>query len=205
MSVDVRNDHPSQRVGLQRLARHLRGVLRVLDRGRAHVDVRLVTDRAMRRLNRDWRGVDRATDVLSFALQEGGAPDLGPHGPVDLLGEIVVSLDAARRQARLVRESARQLGAAERAVRGYGVTLEAMFLATHGVLHLLGHDHVEAEQAEVMEQWERRLLADVTTLDIHAPDRSEHGVRTARIRHPETSPGRRDGSNSSAEGGLGAR
>ena len=188
MSVEVRNDHPTQRVGVRRMAQHLRGALRTLGRGRAHVDVRLVTDQAIRPLNRHWRGVDRATDVLSFALQEAGAPDLGPlgpedllgpvklPGPMDLLGEIVISLDAARRQARQVRAMARRDGALSGEVRRYSVTVEAMFLATHGLLHLLGHDHQEAAEADAMEALERRLFAGVTALDVHASDRTDHGL-----------------------------
>src|SRR5437016_8118775 len=78
-----------------RLARHARRILRGLGLDGAELSVVLVADREMRTLNRRWRGRDRPTDVLSFAQREGrgGAPD-------GLLGDVVLSVDTARRQAR---------------------------------------------------------------------------------------------------------
>ena len=81
------------------------------------MSVTLVSDPEMRKLNRRWRNQDRPTDVLAFA-QEGPAPDL--------LGDVVISLPAARRQAR---------------ERGHALEEELRTLLIHGVLHLLGHDH----------------------------------------------------------------
>lgn len=92
----------------------------------------------MRVLNREWRGKDRPTDVLSFAQQEGpgGAPD-------GLLGDVVISLDTACRQA---------------AERGSRVGPEADRLLIHGVLHLLGYDHECSEtEARRMQRRERAL------------------------------------------------
>lgn len=89
----------------------------------------------MRRLNRDWRGKDRTTDVLSFP-QAGPAPGL--------LGDVVISLPAARRQAAA-------------AGRSLGRELDALLI--HGVLHLLGHDHEGgAAQARRMRRLEASLL-----------------------------------------------
>jgi probable rRNA maturation factor len=86
----------------------------------AEVHVVLTGDDELRRLNRTYRGLDRPTDVLSFP--DG---DPLPTGGV-LLGEIVVSLDTARRQA---------------AALGHGELRELEELVLHGALHLLGHDH----------------------------------------------------------------
>jgi probable rRNA maturation factor len=80
--------------------------------------VRFVGDRAMQRLNRDFRGCDSTTDVLSFPGEE--SPE-GRH-----LGDIAVSVPAARRQAR---------------VAGHSVGRELRVLLLHGVLHCLGYDH----------------------------------------------------------------
>ncbi|MGQ0732728.1 MAG: rRNA maturation RNase YbeY [Acidobacteriota bacterium] len=90
-------------------------------RARGAVTVALVSDRRMRALNRTFRGVDRATDVLSFPT--GGEP-LSDAG--DALGDIVIASGVAARQA----------GEA-----GHSVGTELRVLALHGLLHLLGHDH----------------------------------------------------------------
>jgi probable rRNA maturation factor len=94
--------------------------------------VRLVGDRTMRAFNRDFRGVDKTTDVLSFPGQ-GGAD--GRH-----LGDVVISAPQAVRQA----------GAA-----GHSVARELRILVLHGLLHCLGYDH-ESDGGE-MERLERRL------------------------------------------------
>jgi rRNA maturation RNase YbeY len=98
----------------------------------------LVSDAVMRRLNRQWRGADRPTDVLSFAQAEGqgGAPE-------GLLGDVVISVDTARRQAR------------ERAAP---LARELDRLLIHGVLHLLGYDHERSPaEAQRMQRRERAL------------------------------------------------
>lgn len=99
------------------------------------LSVSFIGDRSMRELNREWRNIDRATDVLSFT-QEGG-PD------PTLLGDIVISLETAERQ------SAR-----------YGSTLheEIKKLIVHGVLHLTGHDHKKKKEQEKMWEEEARLM-----------------------------------------------
>lgn len=96
----------------------------------------LVRDPEIRELKREWFGKDEATDVLSFP---GGETLVGPRQ----LGDIVISLDTARRAAR-----------------EFGTTLErelALYLA-HGLLHLLGHDHQNRRDARAMEKLERKLL-----------------------------------------------
>jgi len=99
-----------------------------------------VDDEAIRALNRRWLGRDRATDVLSFPMREGRfADDAGA-----LLGDVVISLETALRMARRRRVSADRIVA---------------HLLVHGVLHLLGHDHVgSARRRTAMRAEERRLL-----------------------------------------------
>ena len=121
-----------------RLARHARRLLRALRLDGAELSVVLVADREMRTLNRRWRGHDRPTDVLSFAQREG--PGGAPGG---LLGDVVISVDAARRQARQ---------------RGETLGREADRLLIHGLLHLLGYDHERsAAEARRMARRERAL------------------------------------------------
>ncbi len=105
------------------------------------LSVSLVGDRAIRRLNRTWRKKDKATDVLSFPAGELPKGTPGPR----LLGDVVISLDTARRQAK-----------------EYGRTLEAevsRYLA-HGLLHLLGHDHERPQEARKMAAVEEKLLGE---------------------------------------------
>ena len=104
----------------------------------AELSLLLVSDAVMRRLNRQWRGQDRPTDVLSFAQAE------GPTGaPPGLLGDVVISIDTARRQAA---ECAAPLAS------------ELDRLLIHGVLHLLGYDHERSPaEARRMQRRERAL------------------------------------------------
>jgi probable rRNA maturation factor len=92
-------------------------------RARGTVTIMLTGDAAMRRLNREWRDVDRVTDVLSFPTDDDG-PRV--RGQARHLGDIVIATGVARRQAL-------------RAGHAYGTELKV--LALHGLLHLLGYDH----------------------------------------------------------------
>ena len=97
------------------------------------VTVVVTTDRRIRRLNRAWRGVDKATDVLSF-------PAGDDPGPARHLGDLVISRETAARQARN---------------EGHALATELRVLALHGLLHLLGYDH-ERDSGR-MARIERRL------------------------------------------------
>jgi probable rRNA maturation factor len=98
-------------------------MLRALELDAAELSVLLCDDPEMRILNRRHRGLDRATDVLAFAMAEGEAMVVkGPR----LLGDVVISLDTAVRQARAAGKSTRA---------------EVTLLLAHGLLHLLGFDH----------------------------------------------------------------
>jgi probable rRNA maturation factor len=125
--------------GAERAARRLRtraaAFLRALGRPDAELSVVLVGDRRIRALNRAWRRIDAATDVLSFPLSD--PPGIGP-----LLGDVVVSYQTAVRRARAEgRSTEDELG---------------RYLA-HGILHLLGYDHEGAADARRMAEQEAAL------------------------------------------------
>jgi len=167
-SVWLRQEQMSQLFGRERsvITKHLRNVLKAQGRPRAIVEVTLTDDDDIRAMNREWRKVDSVTDVLSFALQEGEAMP----GAEELLGDVVVSLDTAARQAaQMAREHAETHGS-------YGLYEKVAFLATHGVLHLLGYDHIKAADAAVMEALESELMAPITSAPLHALDRTDHAT-----------------------------
>ena len=119
------------------LGRWLAGVAPRAARG--EVAIALVSDARMRVLNRSYRGVDRATDVLSFD---------GSHEPADRrrltahLGDLVIATGVAARQARDA---------------GHSYQTELRVLALHGLLHLLGYDHESAADGGRMKRAEMRL------------------------------------------------
>jgi probable rRNA maturation factor len=117
----------------------LRRALLALDRGRSSATVVLTDDAEIRALNRDYRKHDRATDVLSFHLQELSGPEDPASAGINL-GDIVISVETARRRAGRKRLQ----GELER-------------LAIHGLCHLFGHDHKRRAEAQVMFALERRL------------------------------------------------
>ena len=99
-------------------------------------------DATIATLNGTWRHTPQATDVISFAALDGDGPR--PDAPFVELGDIIVSVDTARRQAR---------------EHGHGLVHELRWLVSHGLLHLLGWDHPDAAQLTAMLQCQERLLA----------------------------------------------
>ena len=116
--------------------------IEALELGEVEVSVVLCDDAFIHPLNRDYRGKDSPTDVLSFAQREGEFAD--PNDP--MLGDILVSLDRAKDQA----ES-----------RNHPLSQELSLLLVHGLLHLLGYDHIDDDDAEEMEALEKKLLAQI--------------------------------------------
>lgn len=110
----------------------------------AEVSVMLVDDASIHSLNLQYRNVDRATDVLSFAMMEGeDFPELEDIDAVPL-GDIVISLERAREQAEEY---------------GHSFEREVAFLAVHGMCHLLGYDHqTESDRIQMREKEESVLM-----------------------------------------------
>ena len=123
-------------VSRARLARAVDRALAAVGRPAGTVEVTVVDDAEMRGLNAGWRGVHRRTDVLAFPLETPG--EASP-----LVGQIVVSADAAARQARRL---------------GVPLAVELELLATHGTLHLVGWDDRDPVEADLMHRREREIL-----------------------------------------------
>ena len=145
----------------------------------AELAIVLTDDAAMRRLNRNWRGVDAPTNVLSFATKNPGNwhmrdrvsdeldKRLGKH-----LGDIVLAYETVKREAR--RE-------------GKPFDHHLAHLAVHGFLHLLGYDHASSAEARRMETMERAVLRDLAVPD---PYRANHSTAGHGGRRPAKRPGR---------------
>ena len=123
----------------------------------AEVDLTLVDEERIHEINREFRQIDRATDVLSFPLIE--YPAAGDFGQVEenddnfnpetgeaLLGDIVLCIPKVKEQA---------------AAYGHSELREYAFLITHSMLHLMGYDHMTPEEASVMEAKQRQILEDL--------------------------------------------
>jgi probable rRNA maturation factor len=115
--------------------------------GVAEVTVVLTDDNEQQELNKQWRGFDKSTNVLSF-------PQLEPFTPVSgLVGDITLAIETLEREADEM-----------------GITFEAHFthLVVHGFLHLLGYDHIEEDEAVEMETLETKILAGLGIADPYA-------------------------------------
>lgn len=142
MPVELQNRRRHPRVANRFALTRAKQILEALGESASELSIVLTDDAAIRELNRDYRGKDKATDVLSFSLLEGDEPvAFGPRA----LGDVVISMDTAARQARSI---------------GHSLEDEVTRLLIHGVLHLLGHDHVNGgHQARKMRQEEDRIAA----------------------------------------------
>lgn len=110
------------------------------------VDVSLVDDETIHQVNRDYRNVDRVTDVISFAFNDDKDPkdQINSLDVQKMLGEILICLPQAKRQAAEI---------------GNSLERELSFLFTHGLLHLLGYDHMTPEDEAIMFPLQEKILS----------------------------------------------
>lgn len=144
----------------QAVAAALAGAGAALGDGPVEVSVRLTDDAEMQRLNSDYRGKDKPTNVLSFPMH---GPDVlagwAASGETDLLlGDLALGHETVVREA---------------AEKGIAIEAHVMHLIVHGTLHLLGHDHLDDPSAEAMEALETRILAG---LGIEDPYLEHNGI-----------------------------
>ena len=115
------------------------------------LSVVLTTDENIHEYNREYRSVDRPTDVLSFPADEGDDLLAPPDG---FLGDIMISIPRAREQAKAL---------------GHSTEREILFLTVHGVLHLLGYDHMRPEDEQIMLPVQRSIVEEI---ELSAKNRS---------------------------------
>ncbi len=123
-----------------------------VDVGDSELAVMLTDDAGITTLNRNWRGMDKPTNVLSFpALQPRGPRN--PDDPPRMLGDIAIAYETTRKEA-------------DEEQRPFEHHLS--HLAVHGFLHLIGHDHEQDQEAETMESLEREILSQLGIPDPYA-------------------------------------
>lgn len=114
-------------------------VLLLEESNNCEVSIYITNDEEIQELNRIYRNVDAPTDVLAFAMREGEDGELNR----EILGDVIISISTAEKQANEF---------------GHSLEKEIALLVAHGVLHLLGYEHEEASQANVMKQKEMLVL-----------------------------------------------
>jgi probable rRNA maturation factor len=140
----------------------------MLSTGGAELAIVLTDDSAVRMLNRDWRGIDAATNVLSFPIERAG-------GKPPLLGDIVLAYETIAREAR---------------AEGKPFAHHVAHLAVHGFLHLNGFDHERDDEAIAMEQAERKILRRLAIPDPYRRRRqaAKPQVRASATRRRKSNP-----------------
>ena len=111
------------------------------------ISVTFVRSAAIHKINRDYRGIDRPTDVISFAIND--SPDLIDDGEKDL-GDLFININYACRQAKEY---------------GHSLKREVCFLFTHGLLHCLGYDHMKPEDEKIMFALQEKILDPIVPRD----------------------------------------
>lgn len=124
-----------------------------LARRKLAVTLSLSNDAAVKVLNRQWRGKNKPTNVLSFPFDEEGFGIPVPKGMPEPLGDIIIARETVLREAESEGKTNRH---------------HLMHLVVHGMLHLLGYDHMTPDEAEEMEQREREILARLKVPDPYA-------------------------------------
>jgi probable rRNA maturation factor len=143
------------------LRRTVRAAAAELSTGGVELAIVLTDDSAIRLLNRHWRGIDKATNVLSFPTQDAmqdGAQDTAEHacGQPPIIGDIVLAYETIAREARS---------------QGKPFAHHLAHLAVHGFLHLNGYDHEQDDDADTMERLERTILRRLRVPDPYRPIR----------------------------------
>jgi len=142
-------------VGLRRRVRQLELVMDLVDK---EACITLVSNQRIHELNRDYRAKDAPTDVLSFPQNEGEMAFINPS----VLGDIVISVERAQEQYRGVPQAGRPTDTHS---ADWTLLDEVTHLLIHGLLHLLGYDHLVHSDAEAMEDEERRIWSKLRLLD----------------------------------------
>ena len=138
-AIDYIEDNLTEVLDIKDIETLLNNTVKFLSIEEAIFNVIIVNDEKIHEINREYRNVDRPTDVISFALED----DKTMTSEVRILGDIYISIDRARSQAEDF---------------GHSLLRELSFLAVHGFYHLLGYDHMTEEDEKVMFKKQEEVL-----------------------------------------------
>lgn len=137
---EIINDTDKEVCELEKLNNYIKYVVNELKLDRCEFNIIIIDNERIREINREYRKIDKETDVISFALEDN--MDIS-YDDFRLLGDIYISIDRCYEQAMEY---------------GHSREREICFLATHGILHLLGYDHMESEDEKEMFSLQNKLL-----------------------------------------------
>lgn len=138
--LTIEDDNYSSEESLEIINKSIEKTLEVMDlHSNYEVSVTLVDGKTIRELNREYRGVDKVTDVLSFPLDFGSELDM----PITPLGDVVINLEKIKEQAEEF---------------GHSEMRELSYLTVHSLLHLLGFDHIADEDRKDMREKEKEIM-----------------------------------------------
>lgn len=137
---EIINDTDKEVVELEKLNNYIKYVVGELELEKCEFNIIIIDNERIREINREYRKIDKETDVISFALEDN--MDIS-YDDFRLLGDIYISIDRCYEQAMEY---------------GHSREREICFLATHGILHLLGYDHMESEDEKEMFSLQNKLL-----------------------------------------------
>lgn len=137
---EVINDTHNEVLELDKLREYITYVVRELKLEKCEFNIIIVDNKRIHEINKEYRGIDRETDVISFALEDNMDVQ---YTDFRLLGDIYISIDKCYMQANEY---------------GHSREREICFLATHGILHLLGYDHMEPDDEKEMFDLQNKLL-----------------------------------------------
>lgn len=137
---EIINDTDKEVVELEKLNNYIKYVVNELELEKCEFNIIIIDNERIREINKEYRKIDKETDVISFALEDN--MDIS-YDDFRLLGDIYISIDRCYEQAMEY---------------GHSREREICFLATHGILHLLGYDHMESEDEKEMFSLQNKLL-----------------------------------------------
>ncbi len=137
---EIFNETDKEIEELETLHNYIKYVVKKLELEKCEFNIIIVDNEKIHEINKEYRNVDRETDVISFAMEDEKDVE---YPDFRLLGDIYISLDKVISQANEY---------------GHSRLREICFLATHGILHLLGYDHMEKEEEEEMFKLQNELL-----------------------------------------------
>lgn len=137
---DVINNYGKEIENYEEIEKYVKYLVKELNLDNCMFNIIFITNKEIHKINKEYRNVDRPTDVISFALEDNKDIE---YKDFRLLGDIYISVDRAIEQARDYNHSLKR---------------ELCFLSTHGILHLLGYDHQTKKEEEIMFTKQKELL-----------------------------------------------